>query len=221
MEMTKELEKRLELMRRFNQKLAKYSGDRVYYDRIFVHNDLMYATDGHIFVVAKNLTEEKDFSFFGTKGKKFKFFDFRTDEAKYTCTITKEGHIFEKILSKKEWSLSFDIDFEGYPLPTKLQSTWSNRIQDKMKVNFQTEEVIIDFCGGSDVDGGVTGEYGDILKNVSGNVPEHAVKIMLWNIMEIMKQTKVKKLHIESDTEKNLYTCTVGDYTFIFTGCVE
>ena len=49
MQMTKELEKRLKIMQRFNQNKRFFYGDK-----IFVHNDIMYATDGHIFVISSN-----------------------------------------------------------------------------------------------------------------------------------------------------------------------
>ena len=89
-----------------------------------------------------------------------------------------------------------------------------------MTVNFQTEEVIIDFCGGLEAVGGVTGTYGDIIKNVSGELPKKPVRFELWHIMEIMKQCKVKKIHIESNTDKHINMCKVKDYTFIFMNLV-
>ena len=71
--MTKELEKRLKLMQRFNQvlgdKRSTYINTKIYTDKIFVHNDIMYATDGNIFVAAANLTDQKDFSFFKCSSK--------------------------------------------------------------------------------------------------------------------------------------------------------
>ena len=70
MQMKKELEKRLKIMQRFNQ------NERFFYgDKIFVHNDIMYATDGHIFVVSSNLTDDKDFSLFKCNNKKFEYMD--------------------------------------------------------------------------------------------------------------------------------------------------
>ena len=40
MQMTKELEKRLKIMERFNQR-SKQMEERFYYGKIFVHNDIM------------------------------------------------------------------------------------------------------------------------------------------------------------------------------------
>lgn len=212
MQMTKELEKRLTLMQRFNQVLDKRNTpERVYHNKIFVHNDIMYATDGQIFVMAANLTDQKDFSYFKCKGKKFEYLDSGIQEVKETGEYTRYGEAFEKILQQFNYtSVSFDIDFEDYPLPTKLCSSWSKRQEDKLKVNFQTKEAVIAF--GNEV----TGTYGDIIKNVSGTFPEKRVKFAFWHIMEIMKLCKVNKLHIESYPDRQRSICKVGDYTFIF-----
>lgn len=220
MQMTRELEKRLRLMQRFNQLLGRkgYTREEIYNDKIFVHNGIMYATDGHIFVVAANLTDRKDFSFFKCRGEKFEYLDSSVQEVKKGKEALRDGEALEKILQPLNCdSVSFDIDFEGYPLPVKLCSGWSTRWKDKLTVNFQTEEAVVDFCGGLEGTEGVTGTYGDIIKNVSGTIPEKAMKFALWHILEIMKQCKVNRVHIESYPERHLGTCKVGDYTFIFT----
>lgn len=226
MQITKELEKRLKLMQHFNQvmgdKRSFYIKKRIYNDKIFVHNGIMYATDGHIFVAAANLTDRKDFSFFKCSNKKFEYMDSSTQEVKEDKEAFGDGKTFEKLLQPLDCaSVSFDIDFEGYPLPVKLCSSWSSRHKDTMTVNFQTEEAIIDFFGGLEADGGVTATYGDIIKNVSGAIPENPVHFALWHIMEIMKQCKVNKIHIESYTDRHINTCKVGDYTFVFTHCAK
>ena len=220
MQMTKELEKRLGLMQRFNQVLGdkRYTRAKIHNDKIFVHNDIMYATDGHILVVAANLTDQKDFSFFKCNGKKFEYLDSSVQEVKESKEELRGGEAIEKILQPLCYdSVSFDIDFEGYPLPTKLCSSWSTRWEDGLTVNFQTEEAVIDFCRGLEAPGGVTGTYGDIIKNVSGTIPEKTMKFAFWHILEIMKQCKVNKIHIESYPERHVSTCKVGDYTFLFT----
>ena len=219
MQMTKELEKRLKLMQRFNQELGdkRYTMKKIYNDKIFVHNDIMYATDGYIFVAAANLTEYKDFSFFKCDDKKFEYLDSSDKEVKEDKEATGNGKTFEKLLQPLSCaSVSFDIDFEGYTLPVKLCSSWSRRFEDTLTVNFQTEEAIIDFCGGLEAVGGVTATYGDIIKNVSGIVPENPIHFAFWHIMEIMKQCKVNKIHIESYSDRHINTCKVGDYTFVF-----
>ena len=224
MQMTKELEKRLKLMRCFNQVLGdkRYTRAKIYNDKIFVHNDLMYATDGNIFVAAANLTDQKDFSFFKCSSEKFEYLDSSDKEVKEDKEATGDGKTFEKLLQPLNCaSVSFDIDFEGYPLPVKLCSSWSRRFEDTLTVNFQTEEAIIDFCGGLEAVGGVTGTYGDIIKNISGTVPENPIHFAFWHIMEIMKQCKVKKIHIESYTDIHRNTCKVGDYTFVFMHCAK
>ena len=221
MQMTKELEKRLKLMQRFNQvqKRNKGTKERIYNNKIFVHNDIMYATDGCIFVVAANLTDQKDFSFFKCSGKKFEYLDSSVQEVKEDKKALRDGEAFEKILQQFNYtSVSFDIDFEGYSLPTKLCSSWSTRWEDKLAINFQTEEAVINFCGGSEELGGVTATYGDIIKNVSGTLPEEPLPLAFWNIIEIMKQCKVNKIHIDSYPDRKHNTCKVGDYTFLFTG---
>ena len=222
MQMTEELEKRLKLMQRFNQKRSKWGEERLYYDKIFVHNDIMYATDGCIFVVSSNLTDFKDFSFFKCNNKKFEYMDSSIQEVKEIKETTKDGKNLENVLQKfNHASVSFDIDFEDCPLPTKLCSSWSKRHRDTIAINLQTEEeAIIDFCGGLDSPDGVTVNCGDIIKNVSGELPKNPIRFELWHIMEIAKQCKVKKIHIESDTYKHLYMCKVKDYTFIFTDLV-
>ena len=222
MQMTKELEKRLKLMQRFNQKKSRWSVKRLYNDKIFVHNDIMYATDGHIFVAAANLTDRKDFSFFKCSGKKFEYMDSSDKEVKEDKEASGDGKTFEKLLKPLNCaSVSFDIDFEGYPLTVKLCSSLSSRHRDTMTVNFQTEEAIIDFCGGLEAEGGVTATYGDIIKNVSGTIPENPIHFAFWHIMEIMKQCKVNKIHIESYPDRRINTCKVGDYTFVFTDCAK
>ena len=222
MQMTEELEKRLKTMKRFNQKRSKrYGRGFFYHDKIFVHNDIMYTTDGFIFVVSSNLTDYKDFSFFKCKNKKFEYMDSSIREVKEDKEKTKDGKNLENILQKfNHTSVSFDIDFEGYPLPTKLCSSWSKRLEDRITINLQTKEAIIDFCGGAEVDRSITGTYGDIIKNISGTIPENPIHFSFWHIMEIMKQCKVNKIHIESNTDKHWNMCKVKDYTFIFTDLV-
>ena len=224
MQMTKELEERLKLMQRFNQVLGdkRYTTKKIYNDKIFVHNDIMYATDAHIFVAAANLTDQKDFSFFKCGNRKFEYLDSSDKEVKEVKEATGDGKTFEKLLQQFNYtSVSFDIDFEGYTLPVKLCSNWSRRFEDTMTVNFQTEEAIIDFCGGLEAVGGVTGTYGDIIKNISGTVPENPIHFAFWHIMEIMKQCKVNKIHIESYPDVHRNTCKVGDYTFVFMHCAK
>ena len=226
MQMTKELEKRLRLMQRFNQvlgdKRSMYIKKKIYNDKIFVHNDIMYATDGNIFVTASNLTDQKDFSFFKCSSKKFEYLDSSDKEVKEDKEATGDGRTFEKLLQPLNCaSVSFDLDFEGYTLPVKLCSSWSSRHRDTMTINFQTEEAIIDFGRGLEAVGGVTGTYGDIIKNISGTVPENPIHFAFWHIMEIMKQCKVKKIHIESYPDVHRNTCKVGDYTFVFMHCAK
>ena len=219
--MTKELEKRLKLMQHYNQvlgdKRSMYTRTKIYNDKIFVHNNVMYATDGNIFVAAANLTDQKDFSFFKCDSKKFEYLDSSNKEVKEDKEATGDGKTFEKLLQPLYYSsVSFDIDFEGYTLPVKLCSSWSSRHRDTMTVNFQTEEAIIDFGRGVEAVGGVTGTYGDIIKNISGTIPENPIRFSFWHIMEIMKQCKVKKIHVESYPDVHRNTCKVGDYTFVF-----
>ena len=211
--MTKELEKRLKLMRHFNQVLG--SNKSIYNDKVFVHDSIMYATDGFIFVVAANLTDRKDFSFFRCNSKLFEYLDASFPVVQEIRADLRDGEKLEKVLQPLNCaSVSFDIDFEGYSMPAKLCSGWSKRRVDKIKINLQAEEAVIDFRGGAEEDEGVTGTYGDIIKNVSGTIPESPLKFDLWHFMEIMKQCKVKKLRVESYPDRNVSTCKVGDYTF-------
>ena len=221
MQMTKELEKRLKIMQRFNQKRSKWGEERLYYDKIFVHNDIMYATDGHIFVISSNLTDCKAFSFFKCNNKNFEYMDSGIQEVKEIEEATKIGKILENVLQMFNYtSVSFDVDFGDSLFSSKLCSSWSKRHRDTIAINLQTEEAIIDFCGGLDSPDGVAANYGDIIKNVSGELPKNPIRFELWYIMEIMKQCKVNKIHIESDTDKYINMCKVKDYTFIFTDFV-
>ena len=221
MQMTKELEKRLKIMQRFNQKRSKWGEERLYYDKIFVHNDIMYATDGHIFVVSSNLTDCKDFSFFKCNNKKFEYMDSGIQEVKEIEEATKDGKTLENVLQKfNHTSVSFDVDFGDSLFSSKLCSSWSKRHRDTIAINLQTEEAIIDFCGGLESPGGAIANYEDIIKNVSGELPKNPIRFELWYIMEITKQCKVNKIHIESDTDKYINMCKVKDYTFIFTDFV-
>ena len=218
MQMTKELEKRLKIMERFTHKRSKQTEERLYYGKIFVHNNIMYATDGHIFVVSSNLTDYKDFSFFKCNNKKFEYMD-SSQEVKEIKETTKDGKILENVLQNfNHTSVSFDVDFGDNLFSSKLCSSWSKRHRDIITINLQTEEAIIDFCGGLDSDG-VTANY-DIIKNVSVELPKNPVRFELWHIMEIMKQCKVNEIHIESNTDKHINMCKVKDYTFIFTDLV-
>ena len=221
MQMTKELEKRLKIMQRFNQKRSKWGEERLYYDKIFVHNDIMYATDGHIFVVSSNLTDCKDFSFFKCNNKKFEYMDSGIQEVKEIEEATKDGKTLENVLQKfNHTSVSFDVDFGDSLFSSKLCSSWSKRHRDTIAINLQTEEAIIDFCGGLESPGGAIANYEDIIKNVSGELPKNPIRFELWHIMEITKQCKVNKIHIESNTDKHVNMCKVKDYTFIFTDFV-
>ena len=222
MQMTKELEKRLKLMRCFNQVLGdrRYTRVKIYNDKIFVHNDIMYATDGNIFVTASNLTDQKDFSFFKCSNKKFEYLDSSNKEVKEDKEATGDGKTFEKILQPLNCaSVSFDLDFEGYTLPVKLCNSWSSRHRDTMTINFQTELAIIDFCGDLEAVRSVTVTYGDIIKNVSGAVPENPIHFSFWHIMEIMKQCKAKKIHIESYTDRQLALVKWETISFVFILC--
>ena len=219
MQMTKELEKRLKIKKWYNQKGRNRK--LFYHDKIFVHNGIMYATDGYILVVSSNLTDCKDFSFFKCSNKKFEYMDSSIQEVKEDKEKTKDGKNLENILQNfNHTSVSFDVDFGDSLFSSKLCSSWSSRNKDTMTINLQTKEAIIDFCGGLDSPGGVTANYEDIIKNVSGEFPKKPIRFKLWHIMEIMKQCKVKKIHIESDTDKHIHMCKVKDYTFIFTNLV-
>ena len=147
--------------------------------------------------------------------------DSSIQEVKEIEEATKEGQILENVLQKFDCaSVSFDIDFGDSLFSSKLCSSWNNRNRDTIAINLQTEEAIIDFCRGLNSPDGVTANYGDIIKNVSGELPKNSILFELWHIMEIMKQCKVKKIRILSDTDKHINMCKVKDYTFIFTDLV-
>lgn len=216
--MTEELEARLKRMSRFNQVRGnkKYTKHKVYNDKIYVHNDLMYATDGRIIVYAKNMTDKTDFSFYELQGKTFRYFEAESDEVKDSKKQSREGAVYEQLLSGPVYDFEYDIDFTDIPMPYKLCSSWSSRLEDDLTFDFENNEVIFSLCGGLDSPCGVKASYGDIIKNMKGNIPGDSITISCWFIMEIMKKLKVKKLHISSNYERGYNRCEVGGYIFIF-----
>ena len=210
--MDKQLEKRLKVLRWFNQNRG--SKTFIFNDKIFVHNDIMYSTDGQIFCWSENLTDIKDFCFF--KSKKFVFCSPEVQEVKDDNKVLQSGDKLERIIKQFTYNpLEFDIDFSVHPLPLKLQDKWKNRYHnDSILLDFETAEATVNFCGGVDKTGGVTGIYGDIIKNITGEKTDK-IEFPMWYILKIMDILKVKNIHFKYDPDRSRLSFKVGNYNFI------
>lgn len=207
--MTKELKETFKVMGNFCKK-SKKDVDRPYYGKIFVHNDIMYATDGHIMVFTDNITDKKDFSYFDAKTLKYEGMD------KDIRVKTNEGKILERITeSFTDFPVEFDIDFDDIPLPVKLQGLFKDRYSEEVTVDLDSEEAKFDFEGGI-VNDGVTATYGDIIKNVQ-SAEGVKVKMAVWHVLKVMQVCKVKKIHYLCNAERKYCKFVVGKFTFYIT----
>ena len=210
--MDKQLEKRLKVLSWFN----RHDGlsTLIYNDKIFVHNDIMYSTDGKIFCWTENQTDTKDFCFF--KGKKFDFCDPEVQEVKEDSKALQSGDRLERIIKQfNYYPLEFDIDFSEHPLPLKLMDKWGNRYCNNFVfLDFETAEATFNFCGGVEKPGGITGIYGDIIKNITGEKTEK-IKFPMWYILKIMDILKVKKIHFKCYPERRHLSFKIGNYNFL------
>lgn len=207
--MTKELKETFKVMGNFCRK-SRNENDRPFYNRIFVHNDIMYATDGRIMVFTDNITDKKDFSYFNAKTLKYEGMD------KDIRVQTKEGKILERITeSFTDFPVRFDIDFDDIPLPVKLQGTFQDRYSEEVTIDLDSKEAKFDFEGGMDNDG-VTATYGDIIKNVE-SAENVTVKMAVWHVLKVMQVCKVKKIHYLCNAERKYCKFVVGKYTFYIT----
>ena len=207
--MDKQLEKSLKVLSWFNR--PRRSKTSVFDDKIFVHNDLMYATDGKIFCWTENQTGIKDFCFF--KGKKFEFYDPKAREVKEAL---QSGDNLERIIKLSNcYPLEFDVDFSDYPLPFthKLMGKWRNRYNNSLFLDFETAEAIFKFCSGEDKHGGVTEIYGDIVKNITGTKTDKIGFPMCY--LKVMDVLKVKKIHFKFYPERRLLSFKIGNYNFL------
>ena len=206
--MTKELEKTLKILSNYNKKYTDKGN--IFNNRIFVHDDLLYATDGSIFVYTKNPTDIKDFSWF--ESQKFNF----VSDNKALKDSLNNGQIMEKIITRFNYSnLEFDLDFTDYILPLKCMDSVKNRYYNNdLTLNFETMETTLDFCGGWTKDGGITYTYEDVLKNVTGEKPL-ILFMPIYYILKTMQLLKVKKIHVECYPERRHMKFSAGEYNFI------
>ena len=209
----KQLEKSLKVLSWFNR--PRRSKTSVFDDKIFVHNDIMYATDGKIFCWTENQTGIKDFCFF--KGKKFEFYDPKAREVREVKEALRSVDNLERIIKIfNYYPLEFDVDFSDYPLPFthKLMGNWNkNRYNNSLFLDFETAEATFKFCGGEDKPGGVTGIYGDIVKNVTGTKTDKIGFPMCY--LKVMDVLKVKKIHFKSYPERRHLSFKIGNYNFL------
>lgn len=212
--MTDELKETFKVMGNFCKK-SKEDADRPYYGKIFVHNDIMYATDGHIMVFTDNITDKKDFSYFNAKTLKYEGMD------KDIRVQTNEGKILERITeSFTDFPVRFDIDFDGIPLPVKLQGTFQNRYSEEVRIDLDSKEATFDFEGGmNNTDNcGITATYGDIVKNIEKDIRVFTdVKMAIWHVLKVMQVCKVKKIHYLCNVERKYCKFVVEKYTFYIT----
>lgn len=212
--MDKQLEKSLKVLSWFNRPHSLNT--LIFDDKIFVHNDIMYSTDGKIFCWTENQTDIKDFCFF--KGKKFDFYDPKVQEVKEDNKALQSGDKLERIIKQfNYYPLEFDVDFSDYPLPLKLMDSWKNRyFNNSLFLNFETAEATFKFCGGEDEPGGVTAIYGDIVKNITGKKTDK-IGFPMWYILKVMDVLKVKKIHFKCYPERRHLSFKVGNYNFLAT----
>lgn len=211
--MTKELEKTLKFLSKVSKK-GKNVAEKLYHNRIFVHNDIMYATEGHMMAVCKNLTETKDFAYF--EGKNFDFVKVENlEKSKFFSNLDKRI-FFEKIFDRyTDFDLTFTLDFAGYKIPYSLQSCHTERSKDKLIVDFVNNEVTFDFLEGAEKDG-VTAIYSEALKDVKAEKEADKITLMTWNILDFMKETKSTEVTIQVNTERRYCKMEVGKYTCYF-----
>ena len=208
----KQLEKSLKVLSWFNR--PRRSKTLIFDDKIFVHNDLMYATYGKIFCWTKNQTGIKDFCFF--KGKKFEFYDPKAREVREVKEALRSVDNLERIIKMfNYYPLEFDVDFSDYPLPFthKLMGNWKNRYDNSLFLDFETAEATFKFCGGEDKPGGVTGIYGDIVKNLTGTKTDKIGFPMFY--LKVMDVLKVKKIHFKFYPERRHLSFKIGNYNFL------
>lgn len=210
--MTKELKETFKVMGNFCRK-SRDENDRPFYNRIFVHNDIMYATDGYIMVITDNITDNKDFSYYDAKTLNYEGMD--SD----TRVNTNEGKVFEKIIEcYADFPVEFDIDFDDIPLPVKLQGTFKDRYSEEVTIDLSSKEAKFDFEGGMDNTDlcGITATYGDIIKNIE-SAEDVTVKMAIWHVLKVMQVCKVKKIHYLCNAERKYCKFVVGKYTFYIT----
>ena len=210
----KELTAKLKVLARFSQNFSKDKRNPYYYyfNRVFVHNDIMYATNGHIFCYTKNITDNKDFSFW--YGKELAYLDKNDKSVQEVSEKLADGETLEKIIGVFNHSnLSFDIDLTDFILPVKLCVSWSYRYTERCIIDTENQELIFNFSGGKDELGGVTATYEEVITGVTGDKVKFTLPI--WYVLEIMRATKTKKLHFECYTDRGHVTCKVNEYTFL------
>ena len=76
------------------------------------------------------------------------------------------------------------------------------------------QEATFNFCGGVEKPGGITGIYGDIIKNITGEKTEK-IKFPMWYILKIMDILKVKKIHFKCYPERRHLSFKIGNYNFL------
>ena len=150
------------------------------------------------------------------KGKKFDFCHTEVKEVKELNKALQSGDRLEKIIKQfNYYPLEFDIDFSDYSLPLKLVDNWKNRYnENSVFLDFETAEATFNFCGGMYEQIGVTGIYGDIIKNITGEKTEK-IGFPMWYIFKVMDVLKVKKIHFKCYPERRHLSFKIGNYNFL------
>lgn len=219
MKVTKELEKILKILDRYNKQ--QYSNTRVYNDKIFIHDGLIYSTDGRIFCYTENKTEQKDFSWFN-KNKTVFSLEENKQKIKETKEGTKEGNILEKIIKNFDFfDCKYTLDFSGYDLPYSVMSGFKKRYNDRITIDFDKMEISIEnnfFNSDYSLEekdwASIT--YGDVLTVIDKDTKEDVISFPAWFLLLPLKQLKEKKVSIESNTQKKYNRFSIGDFHFIF-----
>lgn len=205
--MIKELKETFKVMGNFCKDCKE-----LFKNRIFVHNDIMLATDGHIMCITDNITDTKDFSYYDVKTLNCKGMD------NDTRVETNKGKVFSKIIEcYADFPIEFDIDFDDIPLPVKLQGTFKDRYSEEVTIDLDSKEAKFDFdFEGGIANDGATATYGDIIKNVK-SAEGVVVKMLVWHVLKVMQVCKVKKIHYLCNAERKYCKFVVGKYTFYVT----
>ena len=222
--MDKELEKTLKYMSKYSKKDGRRGTVHVYTDKVFIEDNVIYATDGKIMITSENTSGIKDFAIY----RDAKLHNSEDSLTRQTWTEIERLYcgqkisVFRKLMLKyaeNKNTLSFDIDFSDSILPVVLQCSNARRYDsyDRARIDFTTSEVVFTFDGGKDEDGGVTAFYGDVIKNVKGT--EEDILLNAYFLIEILKVTKEHKAHFEYCSDNRNLTVTSGKYTFYWMPC--
>lgn len=188
--------------------------------KVFCNDGKIFSTDGKIFAYSDH--DCADFYFYEVDGKIPKLFN-SASPGKHYETIREEfdsGRRLSRIIETMvDTDFEFTIDFSDVPLPVKLLSGKAEKYMDIMTLDFEKNDVRIDFNGGVENDN-VTANYGDILTDVSELAEVQKLteefRLSARHVFEIMRVTKEKTLRIRCNLDRKYCLCDVSSLHFIF-----